>query len=153
MAVLNEENCGDKINSFTYQDWRPLLELIPKIENTTSIGEYLKPNDDEDGVIQIPYCSPAPIVFDFSDIVYDMPIIIDFNWCKWDEGRKIVSDENFDFDTVSLLTKCKLITAIVRNNRFCDGVLGAAFKSGQMLKILKSIEKEVRGISNHLPLI
>jgi hypothetical protein len=153
MAVLNEENCGDKINSFTYQDWRPLLELIPKIENTTSFGECSEKSDDENEVIQIPYCTPVPIVFEFEEIIYSIPIIIDFNWCEWSEGRKIVSDETFDFDKISLLTKCKLITAIVRKNRFCDGVLVAAFKSGQMLKILKSIEKEVRGISNHLPLI
>jgi len=71
-------------------------------------------------------------------------MIISFDWGSWDEGRKIASDENFDFDTTDLLTKCKLITAIVRNDRFCEGALVSAFESGLILKILKSIENEVR---------
>ena len=55
-------------------------------------------------------------------------------------------DENFDFDSTDLITKCKLITAIVRNDRFCEGALVAAFESGLILKILKSMEKEVSGV-------
>ena len=39
--------------------------------------------------------------------------------------------------------KCKLITAIVRNDRFCEGALVSAFNSGLILNILKSIEKEI----------
>jgi len=59
----------------------------------------------------------------------------------------MASDESFDFDTVDLETKCKLITAVVRNDRFCEGTLLSAFKSGFVLKILKSIEKEVSNFS------
>jgi hypothetical protein len=55
----------------------------------------------------------------------------------------MAGDENFDFDTVDLLTKCKLITAIVRNDRFCEGALVSAFNSGLILRILKSIKKDV----------
>jgi len=58
-------------------------------------------------------------------------------------GRNIARDNNIDFDTIDLLNKCKLITAIVRNNRFCEGALVSAFESGLILKILKSIEKEI----------
>ncbi len=52
-------------------------------------------------------------------------------------------DDNFDFGTTDILKKCKLITAIVRNDRFCEGALVSAFESGLILKILKSIEKEI----------
>jgi len=55
----------------------------------------------------------------------------------------MANNENFDFEATDLLTKCKLITAIVRNDRFREGALVSAFKSGLILKILKSIEKEV----------
>lgn len=141
--LLDEKNRRDKINAFTHQDWQPLLALIPKIENTSNFGEWSGGNKGEEGVIQVPYCVPAPIVSQFLEIVYAIPIIISFDWGAWDEGRTIASDENFDFDATDLLTKCKLITAIVRNDRFCEGALVSAFESGLMLKILKSIEKEV----------
>jgi hypothetical protein len=141
--ILDERNCKNKINGFTYQDWQPLMALIPEIENTSNFGEWSGGNKDEEGVVQIPYCVQATIVSQFIEIVYAIPIIIDFDWGAWDEGRNIARDNNIDFDTIDLLNKCKLITAIVRNNRFCEGALVSAFESGLILKILKSIEKEI----------
>jgi hypothetical protein len=141
--VLNEKDCNGEINAFTYEDWQPLLALIPEIERTSKFGEWLGFNADKEGVIQLPYCVPASIVNQFLEIVYAMPIVIDFSWGNWDEGRKIASDDNFDFNTIDLVTKCKLITAIARNDRFCEGALVSAFESGLILKILKSIEKEI----------
>ncbi len=114
--ILNEKNCGEKINSYTREDWQPLFELIPEIEKTTSFYERAQENKGQ--IIQIPYCEPAPIVLRFLKVVYSIPIIISFDWVSWEEGRKIASNPDFDFDSVNLVTKCKLITAIVRNDRF-----------------------------------
>ena len=141
--MLDESNHKDKINAFTHQDWQPLLALIPKIENVSKFGEWLGGDKDEKGIIQFPYCVKTPIVSQFLEIVYGMSIIIDFNWGAWEEGRKIASEENFVFDTLDIPTKCKLITAIVRNDRFCEGALVSAFESGLILKILKSIERQI----------
>ena len=55
----------------------------------------------------------------------------------------MLNDDAFDYGTVDLATKCKLLTAIVRSDRFCEGALEAAFRSGLVLKLLKSIEREV----------
>ncbi len=56
----------------------------------------------------------------------------------------MVGDDEFNYDSVDLLTKCRMITAIVRNDRFCEGVLVSAFESGLMLKILRSLERSLR---------
>ena len=139
--ILDAQDCADRINAYTLRDWQPLFALIPKIETTSVFGELKV--EEKDGVIQLPYWRPAPVVSQFLEVVYTIPIIINFDWPSWDEGRKIARDKDFDFDTIDLPTKCKLITAIVRNDRFCDGALISAFESGLILKILKSIEKEV----------
>lgn len=144
--IRNEKDFKDKIEGLTRQDWSPLLALIPKIENTSKFGEWSGGDADEEGVIQFPYCKPLPIVSQFLKVVYAIPIIMDFDWGSWDVGRKMASDDNFNFDSTDLHTKCKLITAIVRNDRFCEGALVSAFESGLILKILKSIEKTVNDI-------
>ena len=141
--VLDENNCEEIIASYAYEDWEPLLALIPRIESMDKFGEYKQPKQNVAKVGAIPYYIPVDIVYQFSEIVCSMPIMIAFDWVKWDEGRKIARDKNFDFDSTNLTTKCKLITAIIRNNRFCEGALVSAFESGLILKILKSIEKEV----------
>ena len=135
--LLDENNYKEQIHAFTQQDWQPLIELIPKVESTSKFGEWEEEN------ILFPYCIEAPIVSQFLHIVYRLPIIISFDWGAWEEGREIASNDDFDHDTLDLPTKCKLITAIVRNNRFCDGVLVSAFESGLILRILKSIEKQI----------
>lgn len=77
--------------------------------------------------------------------------MIDFDWGSRDEGLIIAGDVNFDFDTIDIPAKCKLLSAIVRNDRFCEGALVSAFKSGQVPKMLKSITKqyEVKAISTN----
>lgn len=140
--VLQEQDCADRINAYTVRDWQPLFALINKIETTSSFGEWPE-LVEKDGIAQLTQCQPAPIVSEFLGTVYSIPIAICFDWGDWDEGRKIASDHNFDFDTIDLVAKCKLITAIVRNDRFCEGALVSAFESGLILKILKSIEKTV----------
>ena len=119
--ILTEENYKERIDSFSELEWKPLIELISKVENTLKFGEIVGREKDENGVIIMPYWDQNSIVSQFQEIVYNMPIIISFDWGSWEEGRKIARDENFNFDTIDIPTKCKLITAIVRNDRFCEG--------------------------------
>ncbi|PLW97209.1 MAG: hypothetical protein C0593_09195, partial [Marinilabiliales bacterium] len=85
----------------------------------------------------------ASIISHFREVIYEIPVIVAFNWPEWEQGKEIVSDKNFDFDSIDIPTKCKIISAIARNDRFCDGVLLSAFQSGMMLKILKSIKGQI----------
>ena len=91
----------------------------------------------------MPYYEPASVVSRFLEIVYDIPIMISFDWGSWDDGERMVNDEKFDFDTIDLVTKCKVVTALVRNDRYCEGTLVSAFESGLILEILRSIEREI----------
>jgi hypothetical protein len=142
MDILGNDY-DDVINSYKKEQWKPLLDLISIIEKTEKFGEIGGGEQDEEGVFTLPYFIPSHVVVRFEKIVYSIPIIINFDWGAWDEGRKMLSNKDFDFDTIDIPTKCKLITAIVRNNRFCDGVLVGAFESGIILKVLKSLEKQI----------
>lgn len=139
---LMDDNYIEKINALKNKDWQPLFDLIPEIENTSSFGEMISEGKDENGTIIFPFWNHFPIIDKFLEIVYNIPIIIQFDWPDWDEGRKIARPD-FDFDTLDIPTKCKLITAIVRNDRFYEGALINAFESGLILNILKSIRKQV----------
>jgi hypothetical protein len=145
MNILKPENYIDKINSYTKQDWKPILDLIPEIEKVEKFGKISKRAEKliERGIIDMHPYVEYKIVEEFRQVCYAVPIIIDFDWDSWEEGREIVSDNDFDYDSIDIPTKCKIITAIVRNDRFCDGVLISYFESGVMLKVLKSIEKQL----------
>lgn len=131
------------IESLTKADWQPLFDLIPEMENTESFGTWKGGDTDENGAINLMYPWEGPIVHTFLELVYKMGIIVNFDWGAWDEGREMANTEHFDFDTVDVFTKCKIITAIARNDRFCSGALLDAFESGIILVLLKSIRRQV----------
>ncbi len=143
MKVLKEHEYLDRINAYTQSDWKPLLDLIPRIEAQDKFGERMGGEILDDDSFTMPYYIESGIVNEFREIVYGIPIMIDFNWSSWDEGRKMVGDKDFDYITVDIPTKCKIITAIVRNDRFSDGALVDAFDRGLILKVLKSTEKQL----------
>ena len=132
--ILDEATCADTLHKYTLDEWKPLLELIPEIEAT---AEFVLEHPST------PFYVDAPVVTQFRKTVYGIPIMIGFDWPGWNEGRQMAQDNTFDFDTVDLVSKCKLITAIVRNDRFNEGALASSFRSGLMLRILKSIQKKV----------
>lgn len=122
-------------------DWRPLLELIPEIENAEVFGEEKGGGLIEPGVYSFPYWDQSALVSKFVQLAYQLRIVIDFNWPAWDEGRKLAAADNPKLDSMDLLKACKLITAIIRNDRFCDGALVSSFKNGLMPKILYRIRE------------
>ena len=141
--ILKENNYIETINSFTKSDWLPLLHLIPKIIKEKKFGDNTEAIELlEQGIIDKNPYEERPIVQEFRDVVYSIPIMIDFNWAAWDEGRHILSNEDFDYDSIDIPTKCKILTAIVRNDRFCSERLVEAFESGMILKVLNSIRKQ-----------
>ena len=151
MDVLNQNNYLEKINAYTLLVWKPLFDLIPEIEAQKEFGQIVVPEinpeeGDQDGTPRaffMPYFIENPVVDKFRIIAYQIPIIIDFDWGHWREGEKIFQDEDFDYDTIDIPTKCKLLTAFVRSDRFNDGYLVSVFEKGVVVKILKSIQKQV----------
>lgn len=141
--ILHENDYVERINGLSKMDWKPLLDLIPEINRTDNFGELNDEESDEGGDPILPYWVEGSLVSRFCQVVHDLPIMISFDWSSWDEGRRMVNDEGFDFDSVDIPTKCKIITAIVRNDRFCDGALISAFKSGLIPKILMSIKNQL----------
>ena len=124
---------------FKREDFEELFKLIPQIKTTKKFGTLKGGEKEEDNTIIVPYYELDTVVLNFVEIVYKTPIMIKFDWSKWEEG-KIIIKEKRNFEELDVMTLCKLITAIVRNDRFCEGVLLKAFENGTILKILMAIE-------------
>lgn len=141
--IIPEAQHVEIINAIPREDWQPLFELIPEIERSEEFGEMLGGNDNEKGEMMWPFWVEEEVITRFRDIIHNLPVTVAFNYMEWDEGKEMASKQDFDFDTIDVPTKCKIITAIMRNDRFCDGALISAFESGLMLALLKSIQRQV----------
>lgn len=151
MEPLTIENYKEEIESMSLEEWKPLLDLIPVIEKTETFSTPGKISYPDEDTIKIGPSKQAPVIFTFSKIVYQIRIIIDFDWSQWDEGKKLAGNPCMDYDSIDIPTKCKLITAFVRNDRFCDGALASRFDDGTILQILKSISRQLHSDHKNTP--
>lgn len=134
MSELTKENI-DKISK---EDWKELIDLIPEILRTNIFGEVIDSSTEDE--FFFPFINPTEIVSKFHKIVYDKEIVLVFDWMKWEEGKDILENGVGDYNSFDFLTLVKLITTIVRNNRFCEGYLVSKFEDGTVLKILNRIK-------------
>ena len=142
--ILNEDNYIEIIDSYDIKHWQNLLDLIPEIESTKNFGEMAGGEKDDKGVIQMPYYVEAAVVMKFPKLVEQSGALISFDYTQWDDGWNITGNNEFDFDSIDIPTKCKLISAIIRIDRFSEGSLVDAFESGLILKILQSINRQLQ---------
>jgi hypothetical protein len=133
-----------QLKNLDKKDLKELFDLIPQIEDTKSFGEMKGGNRQANGYVEMPYISLTVLVKNFLDLVYKAGIILDFDWTTWDEGRELLKRKDFallDFETL-----CKLITAIVRSDRFNEGYLLENFENGNILKILINLKNKIERI-------
>lgn len=131
------------LEKLSYKDWEKLFELIPQIESCEKFitgGGIVEDEDDPDSFIITPIIV-TKIVLDFERIMDELELVIPFNWPSWDIGREIVKTGVYNnLDSITLL---KLLTAFIRNNRFCDGALAARFEDKSIEKILIELKKNI----------
>jgi len=78
----------------------------------------------------------APIACEAMKFLYDNDLIITFNWADWDEGRDFFKNRNPNkYDNLDKEWVLKLLTAVARNDRFCDGAWASLFESGDAQKL------------------
>jgi hypothetical protein len=143
MKILELSEFPDHLKTLKPKDWKPLIDLIPIVESTKVLYGLAEQKEIEKGVFEFPHNEKARVVSKFIQISYDMGIVIDFRWMEWDEGRELASGDIANIYKQDLTTLCKLITANIRSDRFCDGAMGEFFQCGLGLAILKRIEEIV----------
>ena len=90
-------------------------------------GELISP-----GLYSMPWVDTDKLAYKAMDWLYESKRVFWFNWPEWDEGREIF--ENWSDRRVASfdhLMVRKLLTAIARNDHFCEGAWAQFFEDGQ----------------------
>jgi len=135
------EELPTHLSKLKTEDWNKLFNLIPEMEATKKFGELIIDQKGKDGVFQFPYYANDEVVDRFIDIAYKLGIVPDFDWMDWKEGKKILNNAEQDFTKLDTITLCKLLTVIIRADRFNEGFLIQNFKSGVIPKIINALQK------------
>ncbi len=98
-------------------------------------GEWRGGEQDADGVIHMPWFDLSAEALAFVRTLGNGGWIFVFDWMSWtDDAKRIV--ETDELERAGLMTLRKLLTFLVRRNRFVEGTLAEAFETGLFVRIL-----------------
>ena len=139
--ITELEELPKHLSTLKPENWNKLFTLLPKIEATK---EFREPGIVWRGKkFYTPHIDTPEVVFEFLEIVYKIGIVVDFDWMYWKKGKNILNSPTkleMDFTKLHALTLCKLITCIVRADRFNEGILVQNFQCGVIPKIIKALQ-------------
>ncbi len=132
---------------------RPLASLVPVLESPDAdFGRWELP-PPVDGVHSLGYFVFGPTASAFRAAVAQGDwIVVGFDWRSWmqSEGRTLRDDP----DKLAVATPEQLawlLTAIVRSDRFVEGSIEGAFKSGLLARIARRAEALLDELDLHPP--
>ncbi|WP_157626898.1 DUF6508 domain-containing protein [Spirosoma luteum] len=128
MTPTETQSHTERLYGYSLTDWQPLFAFIPQMESSEQLtGDALE-----------------NLVWDFVRASTRTPNIeIVFDWPNWHEGKAVVMQPKLTFEHYDLLTLCMFITAIVRAERFNEGILMDCYERGIIVSVLKAIKARV----------
>ena len=141
---MNDLKSFDRhLRTLSQNDWNRLFSLLPNLENTRKFGSIKKSESLKSGIYTFPYFVPEPIVQDTLEVIYKLNIVPVFDWMSWEEGRELLENSNTDYLQLTVTTLCKLLTVIIRTDRFSEGYLISCFDRGVMTAIIKGLQNQI----------
>jgi hypothetical protein len=124
--------------NFTPEQIRALADFWPVFGNPKFVYEVQDEVKEETGVITMPSSSLSPESKAFSKMIYQEGWVLDgFDWPEWaqtDEFKDLFSKPEV-LAKASAHQLAKLLTALSRKERFCDGTMASACSDGLLAGI------------------
>ena len=123
---------------------RKLAAFLPRFEAPDfEFGRWTTPVSPEEGVMFLPGFNLSPVAADFVAACYATGWVQwpHFEWARWKDSTEA---RQLYFDPAALEAATpeqmsRLLTVLIRQDRFVENALGAAFDSGVLLRVLRRI--------------
>ena len=123
--------------------WTAVDALEGETERTTWGGGQQVDTTVVDGVerpvFQMPYAIYTAATHRVVQALYGLGAIVPFDWPSWDGTRAYRGSRALDAAPVA--DAVRMVTAIVRADRFSDGTIGAMFEDGTFPAALRRIRR------------
>ena len=106
------DSTEEYINEILKEDWMKLIDLIPEIEQTSVFGEIVTSSTEDENFF--PFMKSSEIVSKFHQLVYDLNMVIVFDWMKWEEGKDILENSGkLSIIHILIMKKSCLFTILI----------------------------------------
>ena len=125
-------------HDFTREQIRALADFWPVFANPKFVYETQDEMKEKKGVITMPSSSLSPEAKAFNKMIYQQGWVLDgFDWPEWtqtDEFKDLFSKPEA-LAKASAHQLAKLLTALTRKERFCEGTMASACSDGLLARI------------------
>jgi hypothetical protein len=129
-----------------------LAAFLPRLEQADfEFGNSVQPPSKEPDVFIMPFYSFSSDADAFIDMTYEMEwVLFDFDWPSWMSTAEATTLRD-DPDALARATPdqlARLLTVLIRQERFSEGSLASAFESGLLTGIVRraaQLEAEMAG--------
>lgn len=139
--MIEEKDFENHINSMPNDCWEKLFEFIPRISSSKDFGAFYFPDSDTKDIAKMPYMEIGDLVREFFGFLEDNKLIIIFDWPDWEEGKSIISNE--EYKNQSPIVLFKILTTFIRANRFNEEFLVEKFEDGTIGLILQELKTQM----------
>lgn len=123
--VPSDDTFTAPVTALTPED---LAELRGLVDDLDALDVFVDPSS-----AWVSYVGPVSRLVQW---LYDHRLVVVFDWALWDEGSRV---EPSDISGRPVADSVRMLTAILRNDRFCEGALDAALRSGMVQACLRRI--------------
>jgi hypothetical protein len=112
-----------------------------------TFGQWVPSTTRDDGVIELGWFEMSDEAQAFVAEMYDLGWVYEFDWGRWlgsEAGRRLSSGPEA-VTSATAADLAKLLTAIIRSERFSDGSIAGAFESGLLLAICRRAQALATG--------
>ncbi|QBS45163.1 DUF6508 domain-containing protein [Nocardia sp. CS682] len=117
--------------------WHQLWSAVDEIhtEDPQSLGSWR--TNSHDGSLCMPYVQYSEAVDRMTQAVYAVGAIVGFEWMKWD--MKSTYPGGLGLETAPVADAARVLTAVIRGERFGDGIILAALNDGTLPAALQRL--------------
>lgn len=139
--AMNIQQAVDNYRNLSKESAEALRTISARIQDYTGMWGARHDNErNKEGMLIFPWVEQHPLIQDFVSFMYENELVVKFSWTEWQEGRNwYASEDEEKYNQLDVETALKLLTAIIRNERFNDGALVWAFEDGSFPKIIKKL--------------
>ncbi len=130
--------------SFAQQNVDALAQFLPEFELPDfDPGRMSGTGKNADGSFSFPYAVLSDQAMSFVRAAYENGWVVEgFDWSSWARSReaKKLRDDESALAKATAEQIARLLTVVIRQDRFCEGALLDAFNSGLILRIVRRID-------------
>lgn len=142
---ISDGKYNAQIRKITKDEWAELFALISNIKsnNLNDLYKWEGGYKDKDGVFVMPcVCYQSPICNLGVLVDKILKINIPFDWNTWTQQFGY-NWKNINYASLSLAALCKILYALIRAERFCEGAIARFISDGGLTLLLEEIQKRV----------